>query len=291
MTVMLRRGWPTWPITSAAPTDPRPPAANTRPSAGGAAVQVVLDHVGEQHLDRPQEQPGRRSRPTPACPTATRCPARTGTPGACRPITEWRPLARDRRARIASTTPPTARTTRRRRANAVPTPSPATIQPPSAGPASRNAIGRTSWSSELAWASSRLRQQVGHDGVERRAEERGAGAVEGHQHQHVPQLERAGQRQHRHHPDGQPAHDVGRDQHPAAVEAVGDHAAEQQQHDRRHGHRDAHHRERGGRVRDRVHLPRHRDQEHAVADQRDGLPAPQQREVAVAQRAPAGLHG
>ena len=42
MTVMLRRGWPTWLITSAAPTDPRPPAANTRPSAAALPCRLFL---------------------------------------------------------------------------------------------------------------------------------------------------------------------------------------------------------------------------------------------------------
>ncbi len=38
-------------------------------------------------------------------------------------------------------------------AKAVPTPKAATSQPPSAGPASRKAIGRTNWSSEFACGS------------------------------------------------------------------------------------------------------------------------------------------
>ena len=47
--------------------------------------------------------------------------------------------------------------------------------------------------------------------------------------------------------------------------AVGDDAAEQQERDRRDRHRDADERQRGRRVRQRVDLPRHRDQEDAVA--------------------------
>ena len=84
--------------------------------------------------------------------------------------------------------------------------------------------------------------------------------------------------------DGEAAHDVGGEHHPAAIEAVADHAAEQQEDDRRHGHRDADDGQRGRRVRERVDLPRHRDQEDAVAEQRDAHAAPQQAEVAVAQR-------
>ena len=64
-------------------------------------------------------------------------------------------------ARIASTAATEATNDTASRANAVPTPRPAIIQPPSAGPTSRNAMGRTSWSSELAWASSLSGSRLG----------------------------------------------------------------------------------------------------------------------------------
>ena len=70
----------------------------------------------------------------------------------------------------------------------------------------------------------------------------------------------------------------------AAVEAVADDAAEEQEGDRRHRHRDADERQRRRRVGQRVDLPRHRHEEDAVAEQRDAHPAPEQAEVAVAQR-------
>ena len=84
--------------------------------------------------------------------------------------------------------------------------------------------------------------------------------------------------------DGEPADDVGGDHHAAAVEAVADHAAQEQEGDGRHRHRDPDERQRRGRVGQRVDLPRHRDEEDAVAEQRDAHPAPQQAEVAMAQR-------
>ena len=68
--------------------------------------------------------------------------------------TEWWPLARESRDDIASTIAADSANDAESTAKAVPTPSPATSQPPSAGPASRKQIGRMNWSSEFAWASS-----------------------------------------------------------------------------------------------------------------------------------------
>ena len=54
----------------------------------------------------------------------------------------------------------------------------------------RSAIGRTNWSSALAWASSSIREQVRHDRVERGREEGLAGAVDGDEDGDMPDLER-----------------------------------------------------------------------------------------------------
>ena len=128
------------------------------------------------------------------------------------------------------------------------------------------------------------RQHLGRDRVEGGAEERAARAVERHEHDHVPQLEQPRDREERHDADRRAAREVGVEHEPAPVEPVAQHAAEQQERDRRDRHRDPHHRERRRRVGQRVDLPRHRDHEDAVADERDAHPAPEQAEVAVAQR-------
>ena len=51
---------------------------------------------------------------------------------------------------MASTATPAAANEAASTANAIPGPKAAISQPPTAGPARRNAIGRTNWSSELA---------------------------------------------------------------------------------------------------------------------------------------------
>ena len=65
-------------------------------------------------------------------------------------------------------------------------------------------------------------------------------------------------------------------------------AAHEQEDDLRHGHRDAHDRERRRRVRELVDLPRERHVEDAVAEQRRGHPGPEEPEVAVPQRPGCG---
>ena len=58
------------------------------------------------------------------------------------------------RLAIASTAPAEARNDSASSVNATPVPATAIRPPPSAGPTRRSAIGRTRWSSALAWASS-----------------------------------------------------------------------------------------------------------------------------------------
>ena len=66
------------------------------------------------------------------------------------------------------------------------------------------------------------RHDVGHDRAEGRAEERLADAHERGEHDEVPDLDRARDRQHAHPDERGGAHEVGEDQDPAAVRAVGD---------------------------------------------------------------------
>ena len=84
--------------------------------------------------------------------------------------------------------------------------------------------------------------------------------------------------------DAHRAERVRGDHHPAPVEPVADHTADQQEDDLRQRHRDADDRERGRDVRELVDLPRERHEEDAVADQRRGHPGPQQPEVPMPER-------
>ena len=167
-------------------------------------------------------------------------------------------------------------------ANAVPTPTASMSRPPSAGPASRSATGRTNWSSEFARASSEAGRTSGT--IASKAGPKNAApapysatrATTCHSSS-MPVIDRTAMAA-----DRQAARDVGGEHHAAPVEAVGDHAAEQQERDRRDRHRDADERERGRRVRQRVDLPRHRDEEDAVAHEGDAHATPEEPEVAVA---------
>ena len=81
-----------------------------------------------------------------------------------------------------------------------------------------------------------------------------------------------------------PADDVGRDQQPPSVEAVGEHAREQHEHDLGKAPRDADPRERAGPVPLVVDLPRDRHDVDAVAEERHDGSEPQQPEVADRER-------
>ena len=72
------------------------------------------------------------------------------------PVTVPAAPAAARRARGAIASSATAETTNdaASSAKAVPAPNTSMSTPPSAGPARRSAIGRTNWSSALAWARS-----------------------------------------------------------------------------------------------------------------------------------------
>jgi hypothetical protein len=83
----------------------------------------------------------------------------------------------------------------------------------------------------------------------------------------------------------QPPNDVRAEHHEPTVGTVADRFSDEQERDRRHGHRYPEHGRRGGRVPQRVGGPHARDQEDAVADERDGLPGPEPPKVARTQRA------
>ena len=157
----------------------------------------------------------------------------------------------------------------------------------------RSAIGRTSWSSALACASCSRGDELGHDRVERGREERLARAVDGDQ-----DARRATARARRSSASiasaaaAEQPRDVGREHHMASVRA---------------GRSATPPTSRNaivgtviamptmpiavGRVAQLVDLPRERDEERAVAEQRDAHAAPQQAEVAVAQRREEAARG
>ena len=108
--------------------------------------------------------------------------------------------------------------------------------------------------------------------------------VESREGVEVPELERARDREHAHRADRDGTDDVREDHHAAAVETVGDHAAEEQEDDHRGRPGEADEGERGRAVGQLVDLPGHGDDEDAVADERHGHPRPQKAEVADRER-------
>ena len=196
-----------------------------------------------------------------------------------------------RRAPSPAALRPRRRTSPRSSAKAQPTPTPAMRKPPSAGPARRRATGRMNWSSEFACGSSEAGRTSGTIASNAGPKNAVPAPKTATSSEHVPELERAGEREDGDHADCQPARDVRGEHQAAAVEAVAHDAAQQQEGERRHGHGDADHRERRRRVGERVDLPRQRDDEDAVSQQRDAHPAPQQPEVPQCAAARGGEHG
>jgi hypothetical protein len=126
------------------------------------------------------------------------------------------------------------------------------------------------------------RHDVRHDCVERRREEGSAHAVHRDEHDELPEPKHAGERERGKQRDSKRASEVGPQQDGAPVEPVAQHTPRQQERDRRHRHGDAQQCQRGGRVPQLECLPGHRDEEDAVADERDGQSRPEDAEVAVA---------
>ena len=128
------------------------------------------------------------------------------------------------------------------------------------------------------------RQQVRHDGLEGRREERRSDPVERDQGDELPETKCA-----RDHEEGENRNRQGSDavrphHHEAAVVPIAhDPAGEQEEH-RRDSHPDPDDRQCRGCVPERVALPRDRDQKDAVAEQRDGHSRPEHPEVPVPKR-------
>ena len=126
-----------------------------------------------------------------------------------------------------------------------------------------------SWSSALACASRSAGHDVRHERVERRGEEGGARAVQGGEDRDVPHLEYAAEREAGQDGASKRAQEIRGHHQRAPVEAVARHAADEQERDRRHGHRDSDDRHCSRCIGQLVDLPRHRDQERAVPQQGD----------------------
>ena len=152
---MSRRGSPRWPITTAQPIEPMPPAAKTSPRSVALAAELVLDDVRQQHLGRAHEQQvgdcgGRERAPQPdvAADVSESLPD-VGADRAAPAAAAGRGRARIESSALAETANEGASS-----ANAPPTPTASISTPPSAGPGEPQRDGRTNWSSELACASS-----------------------------------------------------------------------------------------------------------------------------------------
>jgi hypothetical protein len=127
------------------------------------------------------------------------------------------------------------------------------------------------------------RHDVRHDRRERRLEERLADPVDHDQCDHMPELGGLRERQRGDGADRYEPQQVGDDQQPAALEAVAEHAGDQQRRDHRQRPRESDESECGRLVCNVEHEPCDRNQVDAVADERDRLAEPEQPEVAVAQ--------
>ena len=260
--------------------------AEDEPEIARGGLEIVLDDVGDQHLHRAHEQQVGDGRADERDPEPAAIPHEAP---ALAEIAEHaaRAAAATRAAaggRISSSATADAPKLTASSANTAAAPNAPTRTPPSAGPTMRRAIGRISWSSALACASWCSGHQVGDDRVERRREERLARAVDGDEDRDVPDLEEPGGAERRERGGGEQPRAVRRQHQAPSVEAIAQGAADEQEDDRRHGHRDADHAHRGRGVAQLVDLPGQRHDEGAVAEERDAHPGPQQPEVAMAQR-------
>ena len=268
-------------MTSAHATEPRPPAPSTSPSCSAAAAEFVLDHVGQQHLGGAHEQQvgdagaGERApQPDVAAHVAT------GPRGAAH---AWRSrrlascdLRRRRRHRPQRERGDQergcvgeergARSERRHQ-------QPAERR---AGEAQRERAGellqRVRLGRAARWAGSRAgsrRWRGRRTPARRRRWRRSPSSATARAGPAVASAPSSTSRPARR----RSAESITRRRFLRSLIRP----AEQQQGDQRHAHRDAEQRERGGTAGDRVGLPRERDEEDAVAQQRHAAPAEQRR--------------
>ena len=127
------------------------------------------------------------------------------------------------------------------------------------------------------------RDEVRNDRTGSRPLECLADAKEERDHEDVPERDRLGQREHPEQRDAGSAQDAGGDQHLPPLEAVGDDAADEHEGDDRDRLRHTDHGQGGRRVPQVEDLPGDRDEEEAVADERNGPADPEQRKVALAE--------
>ena len=286
MKVMSRRGMPRWPMIAAQPTEPMPPAAKTRPRSAALPCRSFLTRNGSSTSAGPMKQQvgDRGARERPPQPHVLADVGEAGPDVAGRPSRARLRSVRRAAGAIASSAAAETANVAALSANAQPTPTPAIRKPPSAGPASRSASGRTNWSSELACGSSEAGSTSGT--IASNAGPKNAVAA--------PKTATSTSMCHSSSAPVSDSTAIAPIASPRATSAASIRRRrskrslrtppEQQEGDRRDGHRDADQRERGRRVGERVDLPRQRDDEDAVAEERDAHPAPQEPEVPQAQR-------
>ena len=153
MNVMCRRGRPRWPSDERGQDRADAAAGEHEAEIARAAAELVSNPVGDEDLDRApvreqEDGRGKQRRPQPGV-----------RPNEREPLAE---LTEQRHPRLLRLPPDVPRWRMRKMAaaetrnvpassrKAWPGPKAATIQPPRAGPTSRNANGRMNWSSEFA---------------------------------------------------------------------------------------------------------------------------------------------
>jgi hypothetical protein len=256
MNVMLRRGSPSWPSAVAARDRCESPGSEDKAEIARRAVEVVLDDVRHENLDRPHEEQvgdgGAGERDPEPAPLADEAPA-------VAKVTDDR-AGPDGFARDSRRTHQQQREGGDGKAHGVQGERCARAGRADENPADRRAEHAQGDRSDELVERVGLRElalgnQVGDDGVEGRGEEGLARAVDGDDECDMPDLERTRQAQHRKGGRRERPCDVGRQHQVAAVQAIAQRTADEQERDRRHGHRDADYAHRGGRVAQLVDLP------------------------------------
>ena len=245
----------------------------------GGGVELVLDHVGQQHFARAQEDQVSRGR-------GHECPPQPHTLADERQALAHGRAVRDMLRDLQLPWPQREHRQRRGaeggRVDGEREPRARRDEPAAEQRPDEPESDRADELVERVGGGKILRgQQVRHDRLERRDEEGRAAPIEGHERDELPEFEGPREHQRRQARDRCRTHDVGPEHQQSPVVAVAQNSAEQQKGHRRDRHADSHNRERRGRVPEHVGLPGDRDQENPVTDERNGHAGPEHAEVAV----------
>ena len=172
----------------------------------------------------------RRSSPRPSCATRTSAqPSRSSVSTVVRTTVSPRSRGRTRASRNAARDEERRRVERERRS---PRRARARARSPAPGRRTRRAVSKRADVALACWISL-LGHGLRHQPVVGRAEERLGGAEQRLDHDELPDLDAAGEDQRRQQRVQREAHEVGHDHHAVARQAVGPHAAEQEEADQR----------------------------------------------------------